>query len=135
MFSNLSEPDTFGRRTLKFGVSYTTDIEKMKKIVHDIVAAHPGVQCDDDHSIIVRFNDFGDSALNWAVTFFVKDYNDQWAIASDIRHEMYHRFAKEGIEIPFPQRVVHMMGNAPATEKISHHPGGKDPGDMANLSP
>ena len=107
----------------------------MKKIVHDIVASHPGVHVDDDHTILVRFNDFGDSSLNWAVTFFVKDYNDQWAVASDIRHEMYHKFAKEGIEIPFPQRVVHMMDNGPGAEKRPPHPGGTDPREMENLAP
>ena len=135
MFSNLSEPDSYGRRTLKFGVSYETDIENMKKIVHDIVASHPGVHVDEDHTILVRFNDFGDSSLNWAVTFFVKDYNDQWAVASDIRHEMYHKFAKEGIEIPFPQRVVHMRDNGPGAEKRPPHPGGMDPREMENLAP
>jgi MscS family membrane protein len=134
MFSNLSEPDAYGRRTLKFGVSYDTDIEKMKKVVHEIVSAQPGVVVDKDHSILVRFNDFGDSALNWGVTFFVRDYNDQWAIASDIRHEMYHRFAKEGIEVPFPQRVIHMEGGIPGTMRPPHH-GGKDPSEMSNLSP
>ncbi len=135
MFSNLSEPDSFGRRTLKFGVSYNTDIEKMKVIVQEIVSSHSGVEKDEEHPIIVRFNEFGDSALNWSVTFFVKDYNDQWAIASDLRHEIFHRFAKEGIEIPFPQRVVHFMGDTTQIKTRPPHPGGNDPREMGNLSP
>lgn len=135
-FSNLTEPNIYGRRTVEVSVSYDSDIDKVKEVVTDIVRTHPGVQHDDDHSIIFRFNKFGDSSLGFAVTFFVKDYNDQWAISSDIRDTIYRRFKKEGIEIPFPQRVIHMSGpgiSDQRTERVEGHI--NSPDDMKNLSP
>lgn len=136
MFSNMTEPDTLGRRTVNFSVSYDSDIEKVREVVERVTKAHPGVIYDDDHAILVRFNDFGASALEWAVTYFCKDYNDQWAIASDLRKEMYREFAKEGIEIPFPQRVVHFKGVMPGPGPITGPSGkGDDPTNMKNLSP
>ncbi len=110
-FSNLTEPDVLGRKTVDFSVSYGSDIEKVMKIVDGVVRSNPGVVADDGHPVIIRFNDFGDSSLNWSVTFFVRDYNDQWAIASDIRKEIYRSFTREEIEIPFPQVDVHLKKN------------------------
>ncbi len=125
-----------GRRTLKFSVGYDSDIEKVREVVEKITKAHPGILYDDDHSILVRFNDFGASALDWAVTFFVKDYNDQWAIASDLRKELIRQFRMEGIDIPFPQMVVHMEDGTSGIVTMKGNPmKGDDPEGMKNLSP
>ncbi|MBN1390983.1 MAG: mechanosensitive ion channel family protein [Candidatus Thermoplasmatota archaeon] len=108
MFSNLSEPNFLGRKTVEVGVSYKHDPRKIGAMLLEIANSHPDALMDDDHQPFYRFNSFGDSSLNFAVTFWVKDFNDQWRVASEIREMIYDRFEKEGIEIPFPQRVLHM---------------------------
>jgi len=132
MFSNLNLPDYYGRKTVEVGVSYKHDPKKVGAILMDVVNSHPDTYVDEDHQPLYRFNSFGDSSLNFAVTFWVKDFNDQWRVASEIRERIYERFEQEGIEIPFPQRVLHMAHseeskNIPITEKT------KQIGDMQNL--
>ncbi|MDG6225145.1 MAG: mechanosensitive ion channel [Candidatus Thermoplasmatota archaeon] len=108
LFSNLSEPDMYGRTTISVGVSYGSDPRKVGQILIDEVSAHPDTFEDKDHATFYRFNDFGDSSLLFAVTFWVKDFNDQWRVSSELRERIFYRFAREGINIPFPQRVVHL---------------------------
>ncbi|MBN1539689.1 MAG: mechanosensitive ion channel family protein [Candidatus Thermoplasmatota archaeon] len=132
MFSNLSEPDFFGRKTVKVGVSYKQDPSKVGALLLEIVNTHPDTLVDKDHQPLYRFSAFGDSSLNFEVNFWVRDFNDQWRVASEIRERIYERFEKEGIEIPFPQRVVHMTQKSGPEEKPVKEP--PQIGDMQNLS-
>ena len=69
----------------------------------------PGVIIDDpDREPFCRFQEFGDSSLNFKATAWIGDIFDQWKIAHNARLEIEKRFAEEEIEIPFPQRVIHM---------------------------
>ncbi|MFW3145511.1 MAG: mechanosensitive ion channel family protein [Thermoplasmatota archaeon] len=133
MFSNLSEPDSYGRKTVKVGVSYGSNPAKVANIMLDVVKSHPDVHEDEEHQTIYRFSDFGDSALMFAVTFWVKDYNDQWRVASEVRERLFKKFEEEGIEIPFPQRVLHFAKDVPPESFKTIRPRGPD--GMENLSP
>jgi len=55
----------------------------------------------------VIFADFGSSSLDFTLRCFTADVLNRPIIASDLRFEIERRFRTEGIEIPFPQRVVH----------------------------
>ena len=134
IFANLNEPDFKGRTTVSVGVSYDSDPDKVADILMDVVKRHPDTFEDDDHVTFHRFNEFGDSALLFAVTFWVRDFNDQWRVASEIRNTLYKRFEREDIEIPFPQRVVHMDHTSipkPENGKV----GSPQVHEMGNLSP
>jgi len=109
LFSNLNEPDQHGRTSIEVGVGYSSDPRMVGQVLVDEVRSHPETLEDDDHVIFYRFDSYGDSSLQFSVTFWVKDFNDQWRIASELRERILYRFAREGIEIPFPQRVVHMV--------------------------
>ena len=52
--------------------------------------------------------DFGDSSLNFELRFFVGDVIRRLRIATDVRYGIDRRVREEGIEIPVPQRVLHM---------------------------
>jgi small-conductance mechanosensitive channel len=131
LFSNLSEPDNKGRKTVEVGVGYDSDPKEVGEILIEIANTHPDTFVDEDHEPFYRFSQFGDSSLNFSVTFWVQDFNDQWRVASEIRERIYERFAREGIDIPFPQRVVHMVSDNQRKEEGS---GSKvDQGDMKNL--
>ena len=58
---------------------------------------------------IVRFTDFGDSALMFRLIFTLNNSFEAGEPKSDIRFEIDRRFREEGIEIPFPQRDIHII--------------------------
>lgn len=109
MIVNLTEPDQKFKTHAEVGVAYGTDLGKVEEIMLEAIKKQPGVIVDDpDRVPFFRFNEFGDSSLNCKVTAWIHDLFDQWKIAHNTRLDIYKRFAEEGIEIPFPQRVVHM---------------------------
>jgi len=56
---------------------------------------------------VVRFNNFNDSALDFALRVFVRDYGSQFKMKSDMRVIMYEEFKKYDIRIPWPIRTVY----------------------------
>jgi len=56
---------------------------------------------------VVRFNNFNDSSLDFAVRVFVRDYGSQFKMKSEMRVIMYEEFKKYDIRIPWPIRTVY----------------------------
>ena len=56
----------------------------------------------------VVFDMFGDSSLNLAFRVYVGTLADRLAVITDMHREIHRRFAEAGIEIPFPQRDLHL---------------------------
>lgn len=105
---NLTEPDNKMKVRVAIGVDYKTDIEKAKNIMLEIANAHPDVLKDEDKKPFARLVDFGDSAITLKMYTWVFHLDDQWRVGSELRERIFQRFKNEGIEIPFPQHVVHM---------------------------
>ena len=64
------------------------------------------------------FKDFGSSSLDFELRCYTNNIWNGWRIPSEIRYEINERFIEEGIEIPFPQIVVH-SGGEKLRKKIS----------------
>jgi len=56
---------------------------------------------------VVRFNNFNDSALDFALRVFVRDYGSQFKMKSEMRIIMYEEFKKYDIRIPWPIRTIY----------------------------
>jgi small-conductance mechanosensitive channel len=111
---NLTEPDQKFKVRVSVGVAYGSPIEKVEEIMLEALNAQPGVITDNpNREAFVRFQEFGDSALDFKVIGWIDDLFDQWEIAHNARKYIDKRFAEEGIEIPFPQRVVHIQEGEP----------------------
>ncbi len=95
-----------GRLKVPVGVAYGTDVEKLKKILLEIARAHPMALRRPAPQVL--FLGFGDSALNFELRLFLRDVNYMLSTKSDLNFAIYRRLAEEGIEIPFPQRDVHL---------------------------
>ena len=92
----------------------------------EAVRAQKGVIVDDPaRAPVVRFEDFGESALKFTIYYWVLDFNDQWRIAHDARKHMDRAFKEAGIEIPFPQQVVHLVHDQPVGAAPDAKPLGK----------
>lgn len=95
--------------TIPIGVSYSTDIDHMEKVVlEEALAAVGHVEgLLKDPPPVVRFNPgFGDSSLNFTLVVQVQEYQHQFAITDHIRRRLFKRFQKEKIQIPFPVRTL-----------------------------
>ncbi len=107
---NLTEPDQKFKVRVAVGVAYGTDPEKVMPIMIEALEIQPGVILDDpDRKAFCRFQEFGDSSLDFKATCWIHDIFDQWKIAHNARLHILKRFEEEGIEVPFPQRVVHVV--------------------------
>jgi len=106
--SNLSKE--FARVNLDIGVSYDSDLEKVISIVDEVgqSMSNDSVWGKDIIKQIhfERVNDFADSAIIIKILGDTKPIR-QWAVAGEFRKRIKIAFDHAGIEIPFPQRVIH----------------------------
>ena len=103
---NWTENGTILRGSVSVGVSYDSDVEKVKEMLLDIANSHPHLIKNPPPKVI--FKNFGDSALDFKLIF---TYNNGFRvnlIESDIRFLVNKKFKENNIEIPFPQAVVHL---------------------------
>ncbi|MEM4255168.1 MAG: mechanosensitive ion channel family protein [Candidatus Norongarragalinales archaeon] len=113
MVHNLSGIGREKRRVLiDFGVSYSTNLDKLKKSLEtcfENVKKRSGV-VDESFFPVLRFVNFGDSSLQFRYIFQAKSFDDSFPLATEMRFEMVKQFRKDGIEIPFPIRTVYLKG-------------------------
>lgn len=106
--SNLSK--NFSRVNLNVGIAYNSDLEQVISVVNRVgkeLAEDP----DWKDMIIappqfLRVDDFGDSAVVIKILGDTQPIK-QWDVTGELRKRLKIAFDKEGIEIPFPQRVIH----------------------------
>ena len=106
--SNLSKQ--FARVNLEIGVSYSADIEKVIEVVNEVGNSLAEDPMWSDKIIsapqFLRINDFADSAVIIKILGDTKPLM-QWDVSGELRKRLKIAFDKNGIEIPFPQRVIH----------------------------
>jgi len=88
------------------GIGYGDDIDKAFKVIKDIVDGDARCHKDPEPQIVV--GNLGESSVDIIVRVWC-NADDFWGIKFDLNKAFKQRFDKEGIEIPFPQRVVHMV--------------------------
>jgi len=134
--------------TIEVGVSYLNDPEQVEAIlikigrramkeVKDADGNHLARQkrcpyvdehksscgCDKELLVdvggpVVRFNNFNDSALDFALRVFVRDYGSQFKMKSVMRTIMYQEFKKYDIRIPWPIRTIYQGDEKREAEEI-----------------
>jgi MscS family membrane protein len=107
---NYSEPDEKLRITIPVTVAYGTDPVGVKKILMEI--AHDAIKNTgyflEDPAPTVFFEEFAASSLNFILKIWMRKYSLPDEAKDAINCRIAERFAKEGIEIPFPQMDIHM---------------------------
>ncbi len=106
---NWTQNGTLTLESVNIGVAYGSDVEKVKRILIEVAEEHPKVLKIKKPDVL--FIDFGDSALQFKLLFTINDSFSQLKIKSDLRYKIDKRFREENIQIPFPQRDVHIIQN------------------------
>ena len=91
-----------------FGIAYGDDIDKTKAVIKQIADNDQRILKDPE--IFIAVSELGDSSVNFAVRAWV-NVADYWDVFFAMNENIYKTFAKEGINIPFPQMDVHVHNN------------------------
>lgn len=94
------------RVDLTMGIGYTSSIQKAYDIMAGILKEDPRVL--DDPATTIAVSELADSSVNFVVRPWVKK-EDYWDVYFDVTRKVKEEFDAAGIEIPFPQRTVHMV--------------------------
>ncbi len=98
-----------GRAIVPVGVAYGTDTEKVRDILLAIAEENENVSKSPlMPKPVVLFREFGDSSLNFELRVFLHSVDSRLSVISELNFAIDKAFRKEGIEIPFPQRDLHV---------------------------
>jgi len=103
---NWSHSDPVSRLQIPVGVAYGSNIDKVKAALLDAARSHPEVLMRPWPE--VRFEAFGDSALNFLLLVWIGDPKRQPKIKSDLNYRIADSLARYRLEVPFPQRDLHV---------------------------
>lgn len=110
-YKNLTRNHGYELSIVPFGVAYGNDIRQIAAMVEKAVTdlKHPWM--DKKKPVKVVFTEFGDNSINFKVLCWVNVIK-QIYVESDIMECIYNVLQKNNIEIPFPQRDVHIIGSS-----------------------
>jgi small-conductance mechanosensitive channel len=110
VITNFYLPDQELAVLVPVGVSYDSDLERVervtaavgKEVMREVQGGVPAFEP------FIRYNAFGDSSISFTVILRGREVVDQYLIRHEFIKRLHHRYRAEGIEIPFPQRTVHL---------------------------
>jgi small conductance mechanosensitive channel len=97
------------RVDLVVGISYNDSIDKAKSIIAELMSAHKYIISEP--KAFVGVLELGDSSVNLAVRPYCKP-QDYWKVYFELLEQIKLALDENGIEIPFPQRVVHQINKS-----------------------
>ncbi|MGH7151472.1 MAG: mechanosensitive ion channel family protein, partial [Planctomycetota bacterium] len=107
---NYEKPSAEVAVPVPMGVAYGSDLEKVERVALEVAR-----EVQEEVEGAVRgfepgfgFNAFADSSILFAVVLRVRTFPGRGKVVHEFMKRVHARFEKEGIEIPFPQRVVHL---------------------------
>ena len=98
-----------GRAIIPIGVAYGADTEKVREILLTIAdETDEVIKTGAAPKPLVLFREFGDSSLNFELRVFLRNVDSRLSVVSNINFAIDKAFKEAGIEIPFPQRDLHV---------------------------
>ncbi len=104
---NLTHNDKTVRFSFDIGVSYGSDPNTVRDCLLDVAAAHPALLEDPEPDVL--FVGFGDSSIDFTLRAYCRDMvHVPDVLRSEVNFAIWYRLKEAGIEIPFPQRDLHI---------------------------
>ncbi len=113
---NWSLSNVVNRITIEVGVAYGSDPDQVREILERVVREHPDVMVDPGP--LINFDTFGDSALNFTARFFLATLDRRIGVTHEINTAIAKALREANIEIPFPQRDLHLRSGD--TSQLPH---------------
>ena len=99
-------PSTQHRIRVAVGAAYGSDVDQILETLENVAKANNDVL--NEPAPRARFRAFGDSSLNFELLGWIADPADRGRVQHELNIGIYKAFIEEGIEIPFPQRDLHV---------------------------
>lgn len=113
---NWSHNDRSIRYHVPVGVSYNEDPAKIKELLLEVAEANKDVQKRPKPDVL--FTEYGDSSLNFDLMVWTSTYiSKPMILKSQLYYAIFEKFKEHNIEIPFPQRDLHIRSGLPSNEK------------------
>lgn len=94
------------RLQVPVGIAYGSDCQKAAEVLVQVALDNKRVLIEPKPK--AWFREFGDSSLNFMLLFWIPNAVEKYDVISEINHAIDAGFRKNGIEIPFPQRDLHL---------------------------
>nr|WP_244439734.1 mechanosensitive ion channel domain-containing protein [Nitratireductor aquibiodomus] len=124
---NWTHRNKLGRMEIPIGVAYGSDVRRVHEILLEIAKSHPLVLKNPEPFVL--FAGFGDSSLDFEIRVYLSDILMQLNVQNDIRFAIVDAFEAEGIEIPFPQRDIHVRSGLFRAQEPDETPKDEEPAD------
>ena len=111
---NWTLSDAMTRISLEIRVSHDSDTKKVSRILKEIVRSQPNILADPAPSVFLRQID--DASIQYSCFAYLDGLSDRLSTSGLLYEMILDRFREEGIEIPYPQRDIHIRQDRP-TEK------------------
>ncbi len=108
---NWSHGDPKIRLDIEVGVSYDSDLEKVIESLREVAADHPRVLRNPEPEVLL--STFGDSSWNMRLRAWIAQPKRHYVIRSEINCAIVRKFRERGVEIPYPQRDLHVRSPLP----------------------
>ncbi len=118
---NWSHGDPKIRLDIDVGVSYSSDLDKVLKALTEVAEEHPHVLAEPKPDVLLV--GFGDSSWNMRLRAWIANPKRYWVTLSEVNCAIVRKFRDNGIEIPFPQRDIHVRSPLPLP--LSRESGGR----------
>jgi small-conductance mechanosensitive channel len=112
---NWSHVDKKIRINVNVGVAYASDLDKVLMALREVAEQNPEVLKDPAPDVL--FREFGESSWNMQLRCWIAEPTRHIPIQSDLHCAIVRIFRREGIEIPFPQRDIHVRSAVPLEQK------------------
>ncbi len=107
---NWTANDPTVRLTVPLGVGYGSDAEQVRGLLLGVAAGHPDVLKNPAPDVI--FTGFGDNSLDFTLRVWTSTQtHTPYTLKSDMYFEIFRVFKQTGIELPFPQRDLHIRSS------------------------
>ncbi len=106
---NFSHGDPTFRIDINVGVSYSSDLDKVLKALNEVAEEHPKIMKNPKHQ--VHLTNFGDSSWDMQLRAWIPNVKERYTLRNEINQAIVRKFADYGIEIPFPQRDLHVRSS------------------------
>ncbi len=114
---NWTLSDSVTRVVIPVGIAYDSDIELAQQVMIDTVKSTPMVLEDPEPSVLMV--GFGDSSLNFSIRVFVSELSNRLPVTHDLHFRLLLALREHGIEIPFPQRDIHVRSVVHENKEIN----------------